>query len=69
MVFRLDKTELDGIDGTSFTRADWQTPFYVCVTEQTRVSQLVDFQGANDEHHLNERRGKTNNWPWPEGLA
>jgi uncharacterized protein len=29
----------------------------------------VDFQGANDEHHLNEQRGKSTNWPWPEGLA
>jgi hypothetical protein len=35
----------------------------------TAVSQLVDFQGANDEHHLNEQRGKSTNWPWPEGLA
>ena len=33
------------------------------------VGQLVDFQGANDEHHLNEQRGKSTNRPWPEGLA
>ena len=41
----------------------------VASRRHTAVSHVVDFQGANDEDHLNEQRGKSTNWQWPEGLA